>query len=111
MTPKKALIFLFLLIINLSYSQEKETSKIIKKDIKTNSGKDIIDLNDSSVQSALATKNYGKKNFVYYNGKFFPADTINKIENLKSFTIEIIKIPNTITKDIQTIIYLKKAAI
>jgi hypothetical protein len=103
--------FLFFLTNTLSFGQEKTNSNIIKKDIETVKGKDIFDFPTNNVKSFMtevAIKKQNKKNVVYYNGRFFSSDTLSKIKNINDYSFEIIKIPDSITKDIEAIIYLKK---
>lgn len=108
MTSKKLSIFLLFLFANISFGQQKRNPNIINKDIEL--GPSIeSNITDQQIKSALASKNYNAKIFVYYNGKFFSDDTLSKIKNINDYTVEIIKIPDSITKDIQGIIYLKKA--
>ncbi|PWA06501.1 hypothetical protein [Flavobacterium psychrotolerans] len=110
MTPNKLLLFFLFLFVNISFGQEKTNSNIIKKDIEIIKGNDIYDVpvNMSSFSTALAIKKYNNKNLVYYYGKFFSSDTLNIIKNINDYELEIIKIPDNFTKDIQSIIYLKK---
>ncbi len=104
------LLFVFLLNSISSFSQEKTNPNIIKKDIEIVKGKDIFDFptDIKSFISEVAIKKQNKKNVVYCNGRFFSSDTLSKIENINDYSFEIIKIPDSITKDIETIIYLKK---
>ena len=100
------LIF-FLVFSNLMYCQEKNNSKIIKKEIQN----DLLiysNISNEQIKSALASKKYNSKIYVYYNGKFFLSDTLKKIKDINDYKFEIIKIPDSISKDINTIIYLKK---
>lgn len=109
MTSKKLFVFLLFLFANISFGQQKRNPKIINKDIKINSASDIIDIpSNASFTSELAIKNYNKKTLVYCNGKFFSLDTLRKINPKDIASLEVIKIPDSITKDIKAIIYLKK---
>ena len=89
------------------YCQEKNSSKIIKKEIDYGS---LIysTISNEQIKSILASEKYNATIYVYYNGKFFSSDTLAKIKNIKDYKFEIIKIPDSISKDIQTIIYLKE---
>lgn len=110
MTINKPLLFFLFLFFNISFGQVKTNPNIIKKDIQTLKGKDIYDFptNDAkSFTTEVAIKKQNKKNVVYYRGRFFSSDTLTKIKNPNDYTFEIIKIPNSVTKDIEAIIYLK----
>ena len=99
--------FLIIFILSsLIYCQEKNNSKIITKEVDNNL---LIfsTVTNEQIKSALASKHYNSKIFVYYNGKFFLSDTLEKIKNINDYKFEFIKIPNSISKDINTIIYLK----
>jgi hypothetical protein len=100
--------FLFIFICsNLIYCQEKNNSQIIKKEI--DYGMPIYStMANEQIKSISASKNYNSKIYVYYSGKFFLSDTLEKIKNIKDYKFEIIKIPDSISKNIHTIIYLKK---
>ena len=109
MAYKKILLLLLLAKISC-FGQVKTNSSIIKKDVEVVNGIDIYDIptNMKSFSTAFAIKKQNKKNLVYYNGRFFSSDTLTKIKNPNDYTFEIIKIPDSITKDIETIIYLKE---
>lgn len=108
MAFKKLPLFLLFLFANISFAQQKKNPNIIQKDIEY--GPNIeSNITNEQIKSALASEKYNDTFLVYYEGKFFSADTLNKIKNHEDFTLEIIKIPDNITKDIQAIMYLKKA--
>ncbi len=99
---------MFYLLSNVLYSQETRNSIIINKDIKTNNGIDIYDNFDYKNPHPGLTPNNNSKILVYINKKFYSSDTLSKIKNKEEYYSEIIKVPDSITKDIKAIIYFRK---
>lgn len=90
------------------YSQENKKPTFVKKPIKTDSEINASNNSNETIQNILSYKNANKKKYVSINNKFFSMDTLSKIKNLEDYEIDVINIPENITKDIVSIIILKK---
>ena len=101
-------IFMLFLLSGAMYSQQNANPNIIKKEIKVRQGSDIFDYPTSDANRfnrKLSPKNTGDPVY-YYNNKFYSKDILKKISPDSIYRFEIIKIPDSISKDLRSIIYV-----
>ena len=101
-------LLITLLLSNFIYSQEKNDWEIVKKPIKNDSIIIGSNASNNDIKNILKNKNYNSKIFVSIDNKFYSSDTLSKIKNLDDYEMDVINIPEKITKDIRSILVLKK---
>lgn len=106
---KKQKYFYFIFFISFfSFSQEIDKTIDVKKSI--NSKNSIYsNLTNEQILSIINRRNYLSKVYVFYENKFYSVDTLKQIKNIYNYKMDIIEIPDTITKDIEKIVILKKS--
>ena len=110
MKTKKPHLFILFLLSGAIYSQQNANPNIIKKEIKIRQGSDIIDYPNSDTNRfnrKLSPKITGEPVY-YYNNKFYSKDIMKKINPDSISSVEIIKIPDSLSKDLRSIIYIRK---
>ena len=105
---KTFFILMTLLLSKGIYSQEKNDWKIVKKPIKPDSVIIGSNASNNDIKNILKYKNYNSKIFVSIGNKFYSSDTLSKMKNLDDYEMDVITIPEKITKDIRSILVLKK---
>jgi hypothetical protein len=107
MSSKKIFLVIFLLPI-LSISQKKDKSNEVSKVI-NNKNAIYSNISNEQIVSAIKTKAYLSRVFVFYENKFYSVDTLKQIKNLSDYKMDIIEFPDKITKDIEKLVILRKA--
>ncbi|MFZ4671793.1 MAG: hypothetical protein ACOYLT_07245 [Flavobacterium sp.] len=94
---------------SLSFAQVKADNFIKKEEIKSSF---TVEGNptDNQVRSILNNKSDQSKVYVFFENKFHTIDTLKKIKNVNDYNMEIIKFPDSISKDIKSLLVLKKKA-
>ena len=101
-------IFLFCLLSGAIYSQTTANPNIIKKDIPIRQGSNLIDYPNiaNRFDRKVPPKTTGDPVY-YYNNKFYSKDILKKISPDSIYRFEMIKIPDSISKDLRSIIYVR----
>jgi len=107
MSSKKIFLVIFLLPI-LSISQKKDKSNEVSKVI-NNKNAIYSNISNEQIVSAIKTKAYLSRVFVFYENKFYSVYTLKQIKNLSDYKMDIIEFPDKITKDIEKLVILRKA--
>lgn len=107
MISKKILISICIIPF-ICLSQKKDNSNVVSKAI-NNKNAIYGTISNEQIVSAIKTKAYVSRIYVFYENKFYAVDTLKQIKNLSEYQMDIIKFPDTITKDVEAVIMLKKA--
>lgn len=109
MKTRKRYLFILFLLSGVIYSQQNTNPNIINKDIKVNNAIDIIDYYSTNNTNRFNRKLSPKmaKIPVYYKRNFYSQDILKKIDPDSISSIDIIKIPDSLSKDLRAIIYVR----
>ncbi len=95
-----------LTIMSFSCFSQTQNSKTLNNEIKK--GVDIYStISNDEISKIIAYGKLKEKSYVFFENKFYPVDTLKQIKNINDYSMEIIKIPVNISKDLSTIIVLK----
>jgi len=93
---------LFLLLVQFSFSQTKPAFMPVRSKDEV-----LTELNRNTYNSAKKAEEVRSKTFVVDGGTFYPISYLEQKGHLENKSVDIIKIPDSISKDIRALIVLK----